>query len=235
MRGGGPRAGDGRRAGVPVARTDMDISADVANALRTDARVDASDVRVEVVDGVVHLHGCVPSFVEKRVATKIAHQVKGVIDIRNELKVVPLNRHTDAEIAEAVKAALDRDVWVVESKIRVQVVEGVVEISGTVDSYVEKSYAERDARSVRGVVDVVNLIVIDPTVVREDREIAEDVRTGLIRNIRIDPSQIAIDVNDGVVYLRGSVTTIGQRWLAEDVAWWTSGVRDLVNELKVSG
>lgn len=217
-----------------MTRTDDDIRDDVIAALRDDVRVDASDVRVDVLGGVVHLEGSVASFVEKRTATKIAHQVKGVLDIVNALRVVPRTRHSDSEIADAVRAALARDVWVHEDRIRVQVFEGMVELTGTVDGYVEKAAAERVARSVRGVVDVVNAIVISPAMPRPDQEIADDVRTELARNTRIDPSQIAVEVTDGIVTLRGSTATIGQKWLAEEVARWTAGVRDVVNELSVA-
>lgn len=216
-----------------VTRSDLDIKQDVLDALKSDIRIDASRIDVDVVGGVVYLRGSVPSYYEKRTATTIANRIKGVVDVVNELRVTPVAPRSDSEIAADVRAALRRDVWVDENKITVSVVNGVVYLSGTVDSYTEKSYAESDAWSVTGVVDVVNNIVIRPVPTRTDREIADDVRSDLIRNIRIDPSRITVEVTNGVVYLRGSVTTAEQKWLAEDVAWWTAGVRDVVNELRV--
>jgi len=218
---------------VAVVRSDLDIQQDVVDALTTDIRIDSTNVSVDVVGGVVYLRGTVPSFHEKRIATEIANRIKGVVDVVNELRVAPITLRTDQEITDDVRAALTRDVWVDERKIDVSTVGGVVYLSGNVDSYTEKSYAESDAWSVQGVVDVVNNIVITPVPARTDAQIAQDVRAELVRNIRIDPSKVTVEVVNGVVYLRGSVTTTEQRWLASDVAWWTPGVRDVVNELKV--
>ncbi len=60
-----------------------------------------------------------------------------------------------------------------------------------------------------------------------------DVRNELLRNIRIDPAKINIQAQNGSIYLRGSVATIAQKWLAEDLAWWIAGVREVVSELRV--
>jgi len=218
---------------MAVARTDLDVKRDVTDALTSDIRVDAQNVDVDVVGGVVYLRGSVPSYYEKRVATEIANRIKGVVDVINELRVAPVTPRTDLDIAADVRAALTRDVWVDESKISVDVTNGVVYLAGTVDSYTEKSYAESDAWSVPGVIDVVNNIVIRPTPARSDEEIAAEVRADLARNIRIDPSKMTVEVRNGVVYLRGVVRTIEQKWLADEVAWWTAGVRDVVNELQV--
>jgi osmotically-inducible protein OsmY len=216
-----------------VTRSSTDIQHDVIDALTADIRVDASNIDVDVVGGVVYLRGTVPTYYEKRVATEIVNRIKGVVDVVNELRVAPVTPRSDAAIAADVRAALERDAWVDADKITVTVTNGVVYLSGTVDSYTEKSYAESDAWSVEGVVDVVNNITIVPRPTRADAEIATDVRADLVRNIRIDPSRISVEVVNGVVYLRGSVSTIGQKWLASDVAWWTPGVKDVVNELQV--
>jgi len=218
---------------VAVTRSDLDVERDVIDALTSDVRIDATRLSVDVVGGIVYLRGQVPSLYEKRTASEIVNRIKGVVDVVNELRVAPVARRSDADIAADVRAALTRDVWVDERKIDVSTVNGVVYLSGTVQSYTEKSYAESDAWSVSGVIDVVNNITISPVPARSDEELAAEVRSGLVRNIRIDPSKITVEVVNGVVYLRGVVATGEQKWLAEDVAWWTAGVRDVVNELNV--
>ena len=217
----------------PALRSDQDTRQDVVDALTCDIRVDASNLDVEVVNGVVYLRGTVPSYFEKRTATEIVNRIKGVVDVVNELRVVPVTPRTDQEITDDVRAALVRDVWVDERKITVNTINGVVYLAGTVDSYTEKSYAEGDAWSVPGVIDVINNIVIAPSPTRTDDEIAQEVRNDLARNIRIDPSRMSVNVVNGTVTLRGTVSTVEQKWLAEEVAWWTAGVRDVLNELQV--
>ncbi|MBI2942462.1 MAG: BON domain-containing protein [Chloroflexi bacterium] len=218
---------------MATTRADADIRQDVLEALTCDIRVDASNVDAEVVGGVVHLRGTVPSYFEKRTAADIVNRIKGVVDVVNELRVQPVTPRRDEDITIDVRAALKRDVWVDEDKVEVKTVGGVVYLSGTVESYTEKSYAEADAWSVVGVIDVVNNIVIAPKPTRTDEEIAAEVRNDLARNIRIDPTRIQVSVMNGTVYLRGTVSTIEQKWLADEVAWWTAGVRNVVNELQV--
>lgn len=214
-------------------RSDTEIRHDVIDALKSDIRVDATEINIEVTAGIVTLKGRIPSLWQKRTAWEITNRIKGVISIVNELHVKPERVRNDEQIREDVLRALNRDIWVDESKINVIAEEGKVTLMGIVDSYTEKSYAEDDAWSVAGVIEVDNQMVIEPKVGRTDEDIATDVRDDLIRNIRIDPTKISIHVTAGVVYLRGSVSTVAQKWLADDVAWWTPGVKDVQNELHV--
>jgi osmotically-inducible protein OsmY len=218
---------------MAVSRTDLEVRCDVSDALASDIRVDAQHLDVQVAAGIVHLRGSVPSYYEKRIATEITNRIKGVADVVNELRVSPLAPRADQEILADVRAALRRDVWVDEGKIDVNVTVGAVRLGGTVESYTEKSYAETDAWSVPGVTEVLNEVNIRPAEIRRDDEVAAQVRGDLQRNIRIDPAQIQVDVSGGVVTLRGTVLTVEQKWLADEVAWWTAGVRDVVNDLRV--
>ncbi len=215
-------------------RSDLDVRQDVLDELQHDIRIDATHVTVDVVGGVVYLRGTVPSYYQKRIATEDANRIKGTIDVVNELRVAPVSPRSDADISADVRAALARDVRIVDfARINVNTVNGVVYLSGTVNSYTDKYYAGNDAWTVAGVVDVVNDIVVQPSPVRTDLEIAEDVRRALFRDVRVDASKIGVDVHNGVVYLRGTVPTSSQKWQAEDDAWWVTGVRSVVNELAV--
>jgi len=218
---------------VAAIRGDVDVRRDVLDALRNDVRIDAANVTVDVVGGVVYLRGTVPSYYQKQTATEDANRIKGVVDVVNELRVAPVTPRTDQEITNDVRAALIRDIRVDETRINVNTINGVVYLSGTVNSYGDKFYADNDAWTVPGVIDVVNNIVVQPVLARTDQDIADDVRRALIRDARVDASRISVDVQNGVVYLRGSVPTVEQKWQASDDAWWTTGVRDVVNELAV--
>ncbi len=219
---------------IPSNRTDEDIRADVIDALAADVRVDESGINVDVVDGTVYLTGVVPTLVQKRIARYIAGRIKGVLDVDNELQTAPLLTRSDIDIETDVKAALKRDAWVDEKRITVRVDEGVVYLSGTAEDFIVRSAAEDDARTVQGVVELVDDIAVVPTPARLDSEIAEDVRRDIERNIRVKPKQVHVEVIDGVVFLRGAVATIEQRWIAEDLARWIPCVVDVINELKVS-
>jgi len=214
-------------------RNDAEVRRDVIDALTCDVRVDAGRIAVDVVLQVVYLRGIVESYFEKRVAGDLVRRIKGVRDVVSELRVVPSQPRSDAAISADVRAALARDVWIDERRVDVRVVDGIVYLSGSVDAYTGKTYAEADAWGVQGVVDVVDQIEVTPPMIRTDAEIANAVRTDIDHNIRVDPKRISVVVRGGVVNLSGQVQTLEQKWLAEEVSWWTAGVRDVVNQLQV--
>ena len=66
----------------------------------------------------------------------------------------------DAWITTKVKADLVKDSDTKAHNINVDTKSGVVVLTGTVASIAEKSKAEKDARSVKGVVDVENQLLV---------------------------------------------------------------------------
>ncbi|WP_437799962.1 BON domain-containing protein [Sorangium sp. So ce693] len=65
-------------------------------------------------------------------------------------------RHSDTEILRDVEESLALDSWVKEGAIKVDVTGGVVTLTGTVASLVEKRCAGDDVFDVAGIVDVLN-------------------------------------------------------------------------------
>jgi hypothetical protein len=68
-------------------RSDDRIQEDVNDRLTWDGRIDASDVNVDVNDGVVTLTGSVDRRWDKRIAEDDADDVMGVVDVNNQLRV----------------------------------------------------------------------------------------------------------------------------------------------------
>lgn len=219
----------------PSPKSDDALRAEIAEALQNDVRVDASGINVDVTSGTVYLTGVVPSLFEKRTAAEIAARIKGVLDVDNELQVAPQEARSDEQMAKDVRGVLARDAWVDESRVKVVVSQGVVYLSGTVQDGMERKAAADDAWTVAGVLDVVNELAVAPHALRTDEEIAAELRRDLDRNVRIKPRQIRVEVRDGVVYLEGTVNTIIQRWISEDLARWIPGVVDVVNHLAIEG
>lgn len=149
------------------------------------------------------------------------------------MQVSPLATRSDIDIAKGVVDALKRDTLVDERRIETRVNEGIVYLSGTAEDKIVRVAAESDARTVKGVLDVVNHVAVVPAPARLDQEIADDVRREIQRNVRVKRNQVGVEVVDGVVYLRGNVGTVAQRWIIEDLARWVPGVVDVIDELKV--
>lgn len=212
-------------------RADAEIERDVKDALYADLRVVSDNLDVQVLDGRVYLRGTVPNENQKALARMVADRIKGVRQVINHLDVMPLEIRSDADITADVVAALTIDTLVDEDKIDVTTVDGVVYLRGTVDSYVQRKSADENARSVRGVLDVINELVVVPSLARSDEEVAAEVVRQLSENLRLDITEIKVDVKHGVVRLRGTVTTVEQLWLVDEVARWTPGVIDVIDEL----
>ena len=217
----------------PIA--DETLRDEVTTALKNDVRVDETGINVDVVGGTVYLTGVVPSLFEKRTAAEIAARIKGVLDVDNELQVTPQVVYSDDQIARDIRGALARDAWVDESRVKVIVSQGVAYLTGTVQDGVERKAATDDAWTVPGVLDVINELDVAPHSLRTDDEIAAELQRDLDRNVRINPKKVRVRVRDGVVYLEGTVSTIIQRWISEDIARWIPGVVDVVNHLTIAG
>ena len=126
-------------------------------SLMTTEGVSTSDLNVDTVQGVVTLHGKVPTESEKAKAEATARRIDGVKDVKNLLQVVPDSarktvERTDDEIKDGVIAAFKANAGVNDSGIKVQSVnKGVVLLSGKTESLQSHLEAVQVANAVRGV------------------------------------------------------------------------------------
>ena len=68
-------------------RSDERIREDVCERLTYDERVDATDIEVDVRQGIVRLSGTVDDRYAKRVAEDIAESVRGARDVENQIHI----------------------------------------------------------------------------------------------------------------------------------------------------
>lgn len=69
---------------------------------------------------------------------------------------------------------------------------------------------------------------------RSDEEILRDISDTLAWDVRVDDSNITIDVTDGVATLSGTVRTFSEKTVAVEDAWKIKGVRSVVDRITVS-
>ena len=121
-------------------------------ALMTTENLSTSDLNVDTVQGVVTLHGKVPTQAEAE-----ARRIDGVKDVKNLLQVVPESarkvvERADDQIRDAVVAAFKANKRVNDSGIKVQSVnKGVVLLAGKTDSLEAHLDAVQLANAVSGV------------------------------------------------------------------------------------
>lgn len=142
---------------------------------------------------------------------------------------------TDATIQEDVIEELKFDPEVVAPEIGVRVKDGVVTLSGAVESYATRWASERAAKRVAGVKAVANEIGVRlPDIVRRtDEDIARDAIRALELNASIPAGRLKATVDNGWVRLEGAVDWAFQRSAAERTVQGVTGVKGLTNLIKV--
>ncbi len=139
---------------------DADIRQTVLNYLSDNPDLDMSDIRVSVGIGIVTLEGSVDEYWKKYEAERLVSRARGVIDVINEITVVPTMSIADRAIADDVRSALERNFNVDIEDVTIEVEDGVVTLSGTVPNWTARRAARTAAELTRGVVDVIDQLTI---------------------------------------------------------------------------
>ena len=170
----------------------------------------------------------------------------------------------DAWVDGKIEASYTLNRYLNPFEIDTDVREGVVYLTGDVESQVEKDLAEEIALGIEGVTDVRNELMVRPEIEDEvaqtpdfDEEDAMDieieaagdddfighfddatttarVKFALLANDSTEGLRIDVDTENGMVYLNGEVDSAQERELAERIAANTEGVTRVENRLKVA-
>lgn len=138
---------------------------------------------------------------------------------------------TDVQIQKDVMEELKWEPGLKTSDIGVTAKDGVVTLSGQVDTYLKKLSAERAAKRVSGVKAVAEDIRIgsSPLYARTDSEIAAAALTALKWNSAVQEEKVKIKVEDGIVKLEGEVEWDYQRTQAKRSIESLNGVKMVIN------
>ena len=142
---------------------------------------------------------------------------------------------TDAELQQDVMNELKWEPTIEAAEIGVRVKDGVVTLSGYVDSYVKKWAAERAAARVSGVRAVAEGIQVrlPSSLKRSDEDLAAAVANVLEWNILVPHDHVKVQVQDGLVTLSGEVDWWYQKNAAEEAVRCLMGVVLFNNEIRV--
>lgn len=197
---------------------DQDITLAVQNALMLDPRVASHLIDVQATDGIVTLSGSVDHLLARDQAVDIAEHIKGVRAVVNQLTVMPVSR-PDENIRADVERALGDDPVTDSYEILVSVENGVVTLTGSVESWDEKHLTTEVVKGIRGVRDIRNRLTITYREERADQDIKAEVK----RRLSIDPAVndlfIEVSVENGTVILSGTVGTAAEKTQAYNNAW----------------
>ena len=216
-------------------KTDAQLKADVTDELAWDPAINATHVGVMVQDGVVTLAGHLDSFAEKHAIERAVRRVAGVRGIALDLEVRLASEHqrSDSDIAKAATAALELNSLVPQGKIKVEVENGWITLTGQVDWGYQCASAEQCIRPLAGVRGMSNNISVKPRV--QSKDLAAQITAALTRQATREARQIGIEVDGGVVTLTGKVHSMAEHDAAVGVALSARGVARVVDHLQVAG
>jgi len=139
----------------------------------------------------------------------------------------------DADIKRDVEDELRWDPDIDATDIAVAVHNGVVQLTGFVRSYSQKTQAERDAKRVAGVVGVANDIEVRLPVIdrRPDPDIVRDAVSALKTELPYSSENIKVIAKDGWITLEGAVEWNYARVRAESAVKRVRGVTGVTNSI----
>lgn len=142
---------------------------------------------------------------------------------------------TDAELQQHVMDELKWEPTIHAAEIGVAVKDGVVTLSGSVDSYGKKWAADRAAKRVFGVKAVIEEIKVTLTssYKRPDKDIAQSATKVLDWNLWVPSDRVKVMVQDGRITLSGDVDWYYQKERAEDAVRHLVGVLGIINSITI--
>jgi osmotically-inducible protein OsmY len=139
---------------------DESIRESAGQILSWSASIGDGPVDVHVASGLLTLDGEVDAFWKRRRAEALMLDVRGVVAVVNNIKVIPLLEPQDQVIADDVKSAIERCSCLSRDAIVVDVRQGLVTLSGRVPTLSSKRQTPCLAEAVLGVKGVIDKLEV---------------------------------------------------------------------------
>jgi osmotically-inducible protein OsmY len=141
----------------------------------------------------------------------------------------------DSSLQQAVIAELNWEPGVTGAHVGVTVEEGVVTLTGHVETFAEKHAAQSAALRVKGVRAVADEIEIHlrPETKRTDEELAAAAAERLAWDVSLPPDAVKVTVENGWITMSGEVDWYYQKAAAEQDIYRLFGVVGIVNGITI--
>jgi osmotically-inducible protein OsmY len=142
---------------------------------------------------------------------------------------------TDKELMRDVQDELTWEPSIRDAEIGIAVKDGVVTLSGYVDTFAEKYQAERVVEKLSGVRAIADdlKVKVPLSLKRTDTEIAHSVVNALRAHIQVPDDKIKAKVEEGWVTIEGDVEWQYQKSAAENAVRYLGGVVGVMNLIVV--
>jgi osmotically-inducible protein OsmY len=143
---------------------------------------------------------------------------------------------TDSQLQKDVMDELTWQPSIKSSEIGVSVSEGIVTLSGTVDTYAQKREAEKAALRVEGVKGIAEDIVVDLPFgnKKDDSDIAKAAINALRWDTMVPDEHIKVKVDNGWVTTEGKVDWLFQKVAVNNAISNLTGVKGVTNLVTVT-
>jgi hyperosmotically inducible periplasmic protein len=146
--------------------SDTWVTTKVKTKLLAEPGLNPLKINVDTRDGIVTLFGNVNSANDRTVAEQQTRKIDGVKSVQNELQVVAESAEKtvaarDDQLQDAVKKRIGEREGLKDDNIDIEVKNGVVRLTGTVDGFGDRMTALTVARSTKGVKSVIDDLRIE--------------------------------------------------------------------------
>jgi osmotically-inducible protein OsmY len=128
--------------------------------LMASSDIDGSRIEIEMDAGVMRLKGSVTWFWQLQRVEEMVSNIIGVMEVKNEMTVVPSEDISDEKISRDIVAELEESDNIDLSQLVVEVENGTVILSGSVSNYAAESEAYEATIQQPGVTQVINNMVV---------------------------------------------------------------------------
>jgi hyperosmotically inducible periplasmic protein len=193
-------------------------------------------------DGVVTLTGTVQERDQRALAEDTVSNLPGVVSVVDRIKVESEpSEHSDAWIAMKIRGELLVHANVSATATKVDVSNGVVLLTGTVDNSAQKDLTEAYVKGIDGVRSITNDLVVKdnrdsaPTVGEkvDDASITSQVKYELLTHRSTSALKTKVMTADGVVTISGDASSDAEKDLVTKLASTIRGVRSVDNDMAV--
>lgn len=142
---------------------------------------------------------------------------------------------TNAQLEKEVLDAMHRESLLRRAEVGVIANDGIVTLTGMVESYTRKLVAENAVKKVPGVKAIIEQIAVDPGKAekRTDSEIAGEILHALTWNIDVPEERVKIIVEDGWVSLEGELEWGIQREAVKKAVNHVPGIKGIRNHIRI--
>lgn len=211
---------------------DKDVEIGIAERFQGSNDEDITRLGCRVSRGIATILGRVETQSTAQLAKRLASQVRGVKEIRSEI-LFSDKEIDDATLVNRVEKAFEVSPWVNAHEVKTVALNGVITLTGMVDTQETMEWAVETTYKVPGVKAVVSELLARHRSECEDLQLTEQLVAKLGQH-RLNSGQIHAFVKGGIAFLSGEVYSEEDRQSAEKMIQDFPEIHNVNNSIRVA-